>query len=88
MKLFLIIMSLLLGVTAVFFLTFGLGTTYLGNTGNEVVGGDAYNYIIFATRGTSLVGAGIVCSVLSATFAIFATHISDIVNTDETSKNG
>jgi hypothetical protein len=37
----------------------------------KVVGGDAYNFIIYATRGTALVCIGIVCAVLSVTFAIF-----------------
>jgi hypothetical protein len=61
----------LLIVAAVVFAGVGLHTVYNDAYDAHVVGGDAYNFIIYATRGTGLVCIGIVCAVLSVTFAIF-----------------
>jgi len=50
----------------------GWYTLYDDSYNARIVGGDAYNFIIYATRGTALVCVGIVCAVLSVTFAVFA----------------
>ena len=63
--------SVLLIVAAVVFAGVGWYTVYNDTYNARVVGGDAYNFIIYATRGTALVCVGIVCAVLSVTFAIF-----------------
>jgi hypothetical protein len=59
-------------IGALVFAGMGLHTLYDDSYGARVVGGDAYNFIIYSTRGTALICAGIVCAVLSVTFAIFA----------------
>ena len=64
--------SVLLIVAAVVFAGVGWYTVYNDTYSAKVVGGDAYNFIIYATRGTALVCVGIVCAVLSVTFSIFA----------------
>jgi hypothetical protein len=38
----------------------------------RIVGGDAYNYIISAGRGTAYACIGIVCALAAVTFALFA----------------
>lgn len=43
---------------------------------NKVVGGDAYNYIIFAGRATVVVGAGIISAILGLGCQI-AVHVSN-----------
>ena len=64
--------SVLLIVAALVFAGVGWYTVYNDTYSAKVVGGDAYNFIIYATRGTALVCVGIVCAVLSVTFSIFA----------------
>ena len=61
-------------VAAVVFAGYGLNTmySYEGNYSAHVVGGDAYNFIILAARGTGLVCAGIVCGLLGNAFLLFA----------------
>ncbi|MDB5661624.1 MAG: hypothetical protein JWS10_4239 [Cypionkella sp.] len=49
---------------------YGLNIMYDNSYSQKVVGGDAYNYIIYATRGTGFICAGIVSAVLSVTAAI------------------
>ncbi len=66
------IVSGLFVVAAAVFAGAGLYTVYNNSYDSRIVGGDAYNFIIYATRGTALVCTGIVCAVLSVTFAIFA----------------
>ena len=62
-------------VAAIIFASKGWYTLYDNSYSAQVVGGDAYNFIIYATRGTALVCVGIVCAILSVTFAVFA-HIA------------
>jgi hypothetical protein len=57
---------------ALIFAGIGLYKLYDNSYDARVVGGDAYNYIIYATRGTAFICVGIVCAVLSVTFALFA----------------
>jgi len=59
-------------LAAVIFAGKGWYTVYDNSYSAHVVGGDAYNFIIYATRGTALVCVGIVCAILSVTFAVFA----------------
>jgi hypothetical protein len=66
------LMSGVFVVAAVIFAGKGWYTLYDNSYDARIVGGDAYNYIIYATRGTALVCIGIVCAVLSVTFAVFA----------------
>jgi hypothetical protein len=62
-------------VAAIIFAGKGWYTVYDNSYSAQIVGGDAYNFIIYATRGTALVCVGIVCAILSVTFAVFA-HIA------------
>lgn len=64
--------SVLLILAALVFAGIGWHTVYNDAYNARVVGGDAYNFIIYATRGTALVCVGIVCAVLSVTFSVFA----------------
>jgi hypothetical protein len=64
--------SIVFIVAAVLFAGKGWYTLYDDSYRAKVVGGDAYNFIIYATRGTALVCVGIVCAVLSVTFSVFA----------------
>jgi hypothetical protein len=66
------VVSGLLIVASLVFAGKGWYTLYDDSYNARVVGGDAYNFIIYATRGTALVCVGIVCAVLSVTFAVFA----------------
>ncbi len=61
-------------VTAIIFAGVGLNTmySYEGNYSAHVVGGDAYNFIIIAARGTGLICAGIVSALLGNAFLLFA----------------
>jgi hypothetical protein len=70
-----LIISGLFIVAAVIFAGKGWYTVYDNSYSAQIVGGDAYNFIIYATRGTALVCIGIVCAILSVTFAIFG-HIA------------
>jgi hypothetical protein len=63
--------SALFIVGAIILAATGWYTVYDDSYRARVVGGDAYNFIIYATRGTALVCVGIVCAILSVTFAIF-----------------
>jgi hypothetical protein len=67
-----VLISGLLIVAASIFAGIGWYTLYDDSYKAKVVGGDAYNFIIYATRGTAMVCIGIVCAVLSVTFAVFA----------------
>jgi hypothetical protein len=66
------VVSGLLIVASLVFAGKGWYTLYDDSYNARIVGGDAYNFIIYATRGTALVCVGIVCAVLSVTFAVFA----------------
>jgi hypothetical protein len=39
---------------------------------DKIVGGDAYNYIILATRGAGVIGAGAASAALAVAFAILS----------------
>jgi hypothetical protein len=67
-----LVVSVLLVVASLVFAGKGWYTLYDDSYNARIVGGDAYNFIIYATRGTALVCVGIVCAVLSVTFAVFA----------------
>jgi hypothetical protein len=58
-------------VAGIIFAGKGWYTLYDNSYSAQIVGGDAYNFIIYATRGTALVCLGIVCAILSVTFAVF-----------------
>lgn len=51
-----------------FYVMFSYGdysdSNLLGNTAGHIVGGDAYNYIIIAVRGTGFMLAGVVSALL------------------------
>lgn len=49
---------------AVLMVIFGFVFAYQDSSYNQIVGGDAYNYIIFATRGVVWIGTGIVAAIL------------------------
>ena len=85
------------GLAAVFaaialgFTYYGLAFMYDDSYANQVVGGDAYNFIIYATRGTAYVAAGIVFAVLSATASIIGSalrHKNAPVDSPEGSNTG
>ena len=65
----LLLISVLFIVAPIIFAR-GWYTVYNNACDARIVGGDAYNFIIYATRGAALVCLGIVCAVLSVTFAI------------------
>ena len=64
-------LSVIAIIAAIIFAGVGLYKLYDDSYTSKVVGGDAYNFIIYATRGTAYVCAGIVCAVLSVTLAVF-----------------
>ena len=64
-------------VASVIFAGVGLYKLYDNSYSARIVGGDAYNFIIYATRGTAFVCVGIICAVLSVTFALFARAARD-----------
>lgn len=65
MRTILVLTSLGLAACAVGFAFHGIQLMYDNSWGQRVVGGDAYNFIIYATRGTAYVGCGIVAALLS-----------------------
>ena len=50
---------------------FGIGGCNVAYTDPKLVGGDAYNYIIGAGRGTAVVGIGIICGLISVLLALW-----------------
>ena len=72
MKELCLILSAALIVASIIFGFVGLRTLYDDSYTARVVGGDAYNFIIYATRGTAFICAGVISAVLSVTFSIFA----------------
>jgi hypothetical protein len=66
------VLSGLFIIAAIVFAGKGWYTLYDNSYDARIVGGDAYNSIIYATRGTAVICIGIVCAVLSGTFALFA----------------
>ena len=60
-----LIIAIILYFLAVIIAIYGLYTAYQTPTSiSKIVGGDAYNYIIFASRGIVLVGFGILISII------------------------
>jgi hypothetical protein len=52
---------------------YGLYTTYQTPTSiSKIVGGDAYNYIIYASRGIVLIGFGILISIIGLAIQLSA----------------
>ena len=66
----LIISALVLGLAGAILAIYGLMVVYDDST--KIVGGDAYNYIIYAMRGTAWVAAGAVAVLLGVTASILA----------------
>jgi hypothetical protein len=64
-------LSLLFLIAAGLFTLFGLVEMYKYGPDDKVVGGDAYNYIIMAGRGTGLICAGIVSALVGVAVAVF-----------------
>lgn len=81
MKNFFVVLGFFLFIASVALAWFGLQFMYDNSWSNRVVGGDAYNFIIYATRGTAFVCAGIVSSVLALCCFVFssslAVHVDD-----------
>lgn len=75
MKTLLLVAGYILAFVAVIFGIYGLNFMYDNSYSAQIVGGDAYNYIIYATRGTAYVGAGIICAGLSIFCAVSAGQI-------------
>lgn len=61
-------------VAAIIFTIYGIRTVYNDNYDAKLVGGDAFNFIIYATRGTVWVCVGIVNAVIGLTFAMFSNQ--------------
>lgn len=70
----LIVFSALFLLAAAFLVGNGLWIMYSydGLTKEGPVGGDAYNYIIWAARGTGMICAGVAAAVTAATLSIMA----------------
>lgn len=49
----------------------GIGGCIVSHSDAQVVGGDAYNYIIGAGRGTAIVGVAIVFAIIGLALAVF-----------------
>lgn len=49
---------------------YGLDILYTDSYSEKIVGGDAYNYIIYATRGTAWVCSGIISAVVGLICAV------------------
>ncbi len=76
--------SATLAAIALGFAYYGLNLMYDDSYSNKVVGGDAYNFIIYAARGTAYVSTGVVFAVLSAAAAIVGHSLSDrVAQTDQ-----
>ena len=56
-------------VGSIAFGAIGIEQLYNDSSDRQVVGGDAYNFIIYGNRGTAFVGVGIICAVLANTIA-------------------
>ncbi|MFB2531077.1 hypothetical protein ACEYYB_14105 [Paracoccus sp. p4-l81] len=65
MKYILVFASVACAGAAIWLAAYGIGVMYDDSYDNRIVGGDAYNYIIYAARGTAYVCAGGVAAVLS-----------------------
>jgi hypothetical protein len=64
-------LSLLFLIAAGLFTLYGLVEMYKYGPDDKVVGGDAYNYIIMAGRGTGLICAGVVSALIGLAVAVF-----------------
>jgi|SRR5580704_15023520 hypothetical protein len=66
-------------VTSCAFLAWGGWCMYaydaLESSSDHIVGGDAYNYVIHATRGVGLIGIGIAIAVFACTLAVLGGHV-------------
>jgi hypothetical protein len=67
-----IILSAVFLILAIVFSGYGIYKVYDNSLSSKIVGGDAYNFIIYATRGTALVCVGITSAVISLVFINFA----------------
>ena len=56
------------------FVWYGINMLYDNSYNAQIVGGDAYNFIIYATRGTAFVCGGVVFAVLGAVSSILAVY--------------
>ncbi|HEX5708237.1 MAG TPA: hypothetical protein VFX96_13120 [Pyrinomonadaceae bacterium] len=69
---FLIGSSILFLAVACFCAYKGYTTLYDDSYNAKVVGGDAYNFIIYAGRGTAMVCIGIISALIGVAFSVFA----------------
>lgn len=67
--------GLLVGLSIIF-TCYGIYKMYDNSYSAQIVGGDAYNFIIYATRATAWICAGICAAVLSIAFTLFAKFLS------------
>lgn len=59
-------------LAAIGFVIAGLYRMYAYTYDDRIVGGDAYNYTILATRGVGLICAGIIFAIIACAFILFS----------------
>jgi hypothetical protein len=62
--------SIIFGIVAAYFYPEYDSSIGIGNSFNHIVGGDAYNYTIMATRGLLWVCVGLTCAVIGASLTV------------------
>lgn len=77
MKLTLVLFGVASSCLAIILTLYGISVMYNDSYSRKVVGGDAYNFIIYAARGTAYVCAGAVCSILSVFFLMLAKFFTE-----------
>jgi len=68
----LVFLAVCFAMTAIGLGWFGLDSLYNDSYERKVVGGDAYNFIIYATRGTAWVCSGIISALLGLICAVLS----------------
>lgn len=63
--------SILFLILAALLTAYGLHVMHTYESADKIVGGDAYNFIILASRGTGWICAGIVSGLFAAVLALF-----------------
>lgn len=66
--------AIIFALIAIGIAIYGINTMYNNSYDARVVGGDAYNYIIYATRGTAFVASGIISALFSVCFCIVGSN--------------
>lgn len=79
-----------LALLALGFTYYGLSLMYDNSYSQRIVGGDAYNFIIYAARGTAYVCAGVVFATLSVATALLADRVNVAFKSDaeQSTKSG